>query len=70
METALQILGAFVLLDLLAAVLLMALVAVVGRRQSQTTRVPLRVLAGALFFLALISAIIYGGLWALIRAAA
>ena len=68
METALHILGAFILIDLLAAVTLIVLVGIVHRRQAENERRPYGSLLGALLFLAVVAGLIYGGLWMCLRA--
>jgi hypothetical protein len=64
METALQVVGALLVGDLIAAVALVSLVALVGR---QDRRVPLSALLGALIFLGFCSFLIYGSLWMILR---
>ncbi len=66
METALQVVGALLVSDLIAAFALVSLVALVGRRGR---RVPLSVLLGALIFLGFGSLLIYGSLWMILRLA-
>jgi Kef-type K+ transport system membrane component KefB len=68
METALRILGAFILVDVLAAVLLVVLVSLVRNRQSPNERMHFGSLLGALIFLAIVSGLIYGGIWMCLRA--
>lgn len=66
MGSALPLLGAFLLFDLLAAVLLIVLVAVVHRRDGRQ-RLPVGALLGALTFLGVCGAFIYGGIWMWLR---
>ena len=64
MDSALRILGAFIFIDLVAALVLILLVAIVHRRRGDTElRPPFVPLLGAFFFLGLCSAFIYGGIW-------
>ncbi|MCE9533129.1 MAG: hypothetical protein K8T89_18680 [Planctomycetes bacterium] len=65
METAAQVLGVFLIFDLLAAFLLVGLVAIVGRRGP--TKVPLKQLLGPLVLLALCASLIYGSLWMMVH---
>lgn len=60
-DTALQVVGWLLLIDFASALLLVGLVAVVGRQGR--TRVSLRVLLGVALFLGICSLLIYGGLW-------
>ncbi len=69
MESALQILAAFILIDLALAVALVVVVVILHRRQARAERTPLAPLIGALVFLAIVSALIYGGLWMCLRSA-
>lgn len=69
MDTALRIIAVFILLDVLAAVLLIGLVTLVRRKQSPSERTPFGTLFGALVFLAIVSILIYGGIWMLWYAA-
>jgi hypothetical protein len=55
----------FVLADLLAAFALVGLVAAVGRRGGK--KLPLAPVIGALLFLGICSALIYGGIWMILR---
>lgn len=65
METALHIFGAMIVVDLIAAFVLVGFVALVGQRGQR--RVPFSVLLGALIFLGVCSTFIYGGLWMLLK---
>jgi hypothetical protein len=67
MENALQVLGAFIILDLVAAFALVILVAIVCRRREPRERSPLAPLIGAFVFLGISSAFIYGGIWMCLR---
>lgn len=67
METALRLLGAFIVLDLIAAFALVVLVGVVHRRRGGAERPPRGPLIGALVFLGLCSILIYGGIWMCLR---
>lgn len=69
METALQVLAAFILVDLLAALLLIGLVGLLRFRQAPNERISFGPLLGALIFLVIISGLIYGGIWMCLRAA-
>ena len=62
METVLRLLGVFIFVDLFAAFALVGLVWLVGRR-----RAPLAEVIGALIVLGICSALIYGGLWMILR---
>ena len=66
METALQVVGALLIIDLIAAFALVSLVALAGR---PGRRVPLTALVGVLFFLGFCSVLIYGSLWMILRLA-
>jgi hypothetical protein len=70
METALNVFGAMIVLDLLAAFGLMGLVWLVHRRspRKSSDRLPTREMFGALIFLGVASALIYGAIWAILRA--
>ena len=65
METALQMLAALIVVDLIAAFVLVGFVALVGQRGQR--RVPFSVLLGALIFLGICSTFIYGGLWMMLK---
>jgi hypothetical protein len=67
METALHVLGAFIILDLLAAFALAILVVIIYRRRSQRERSPFAPLIGVFIFLGISSAFIYGGIWMCLR---
>lgn len=69
METVLQVLAAFILVDLLAALLLIGLVGLLRFRQAPNERISFGPLLGALIFLVIISGLIYGGIWMCLRAA-
>lgn len=70
MDTALRVLGAFILFDVLAAASLVVLIGVVHRRQSEDDRRPYGALLAALVFLALVTGLIYGGLWMCLQSTA
>jgi hypothetical protein len=68
MDLALRILGAFILIDLVAALVLVVLVAVVYQRRPHIQqRPPFIPLLGAFLFLGFCSAFIYGGIWMWLR---
>ena len=62
METPLRLLGVFIFVDLFVAFGLVGLVWVVGRR-----RAPFAEIAGVLIALGICSALIYGGLWMMLK---
>jgi hypothetical protein len=64
METALQVVGMLLVADLVAALALVSLVALAGRRGR---RVPLPALLGVMIFLASCSILVYGSLWMILR---
>jgi hypothetical protein len=69
MNTALDVIGAFVFIDLIAAFGLAILVWQSYRKSSiSNARASAKVLAGMLIFLGIVSTFIYGGLWILLRA--
>jgi hypothetical protein len=70
MDSALQILAAFILIDLTLAVAVVVVVILLRRRQAEDERTPLTPLIGALVFLAIISILIYGGVWLCLHSAA
>jgi hypothetical protein len=71
METFLQVIGTFLIIDLIAAFGLAILVWLSYRRSSTATAsASAKVLAGLLVFLGIASALIYGGLWVILRAGA
>ena len=61
-ETALRLLGVFIFVDLFVAFALVGLVWLVQRR-----RASLREIAGMLVALGICSALIYGGLWMILK---
>ena len=69
METTLRYLAVFILLDVIAAVLLVVLVCLVHRRQTENESPPYKSLGGVLLFLAGIAALVYGGIWMCLRSA-
>jgi hypothetical protein len=68
MDTALHILAVFILCDIVAAVFLMVLLGVLRRHQPHDQRMPLGPLLSALLFLAVVSGLVYGGIWMCLRA--
>jgi len=70
MDAALGFLGAFVIVDLAAGLGLLALVWLVQRRGNNPSRERMSAgaLVGAMIFLGVASALVYGGIWLLWRA--
>jgi hypothetical protein len=70
MDTALDILGAFVIIDLAGGLGLLGLVWLIQRRGNNPSpeKLPVSALVGAMILLGVACALVYGGIWLLLRA--